>query len=87
MIDELKCILDCCRVNSFKKGRLITNERDLENSRKYKEIIDGSSRNVAIFTGKALSEILRDNTMQKSFMTLAYLCDMMVGSEITPIQK
>ena len=25
--------------------------------------------------------------MQKSFMTLAYICDMMVGSEISPIQK
>ena len=44
-------------------------------------------RNVVIFTGKALTEILRDQTMQKSFMTLAYICDLMVGSEITPIQK
>ena len=25
--------------------------------------------------------------MQKSFMTLAYICDMMVGSEISPYQK
>ena len=25
--------------------------------------------------------------MQKSFMTLAYISDMMVGSEISPIQK
>ena len=40
-----------------------------------------------IFTGHALLEILRDQTMQKSFMTLAYLCDVMVGSEITPYQK
>lgn len=26
-------------------------------------------------------------TMQKAFMTLAYISDMMVGSEISPIQK
>lgn len=25
--------------------------------------------------------------MQKSFMTLAYICDMMIGSEISPLQK
>lgn len=46
-----------------------------------------SNRNVVIFTGRALVEILRDQTMQKSFMTLAYISDMMVGSEISPIQK
>ena len=46
-----------------------------------------SSRNVVIFTGRALVEILRDQTMQKSFMTLAYICDMMIGSEISPLQK
>lgn len=40
-----------------------------------------------MFTGKALNEIFRDLTMQKSFMTLAYLSDMMVGSEIKPLQK
>jgi len=38
-----------------------------------------------MFTGKALVEILRDQTMQKSFLTLAYISDMMVGSEITPL--
>jgi hypothetical protein len=43
------------------------------------------NRNVVIFTGRALVEILRDQTMQKSFMTFAYICDMMVGSEISPI--
>lgn len=32
-------------------------------------------------------EILRDQTMIKSFMTLAYISDMMVGSEISPLQK
>ena len=42
---------------------------------------------MVIFTGRALVEILRDQTMQKSFMTLAYISDMMVGSEITPLQK
>lgn len=42
---------------------------------------------MVIFTGRALVEILRDQTMQKSFMTLTYICDMMVGSEITPYQK
>ena len=46
-----------------------------------------SSRNVVIFTGRALVEILRDQTMMKSFMTLAYISDMMVGSEISPLQK
>lgn len=40
-----------------------------------------------IFTGRAFQEISRDLTMQKAFMTLAYISDMMVGSEITPIQK
>lgn len=32
-------------------------------------------------------EIMRDQTMIKSFITLAYISNMMVGSEITPIQK
>lgn len=44
-------------------------------------------RNVVIFTGKALTEIMRDQTMIKSFITLAYISNMMVGSEITPLQK
>lgn len=44
-----------------------------------------SQRNVVVFTGRALQEITRDMTMQKAFMTLAYLSDMMIGSEITPI--
>ena len=42
-------------------------------------------QSVVIFTGRALVEILRDQTMQKSFMTLAYISDLMVGSEISPI--
>jgi hypothetical protein len=42
---------------------------------------------VVIFTGKALTEIMRDQTMIKSFITLAYISNMMVGSEITPLQK
>lgn len=46
-----------------------------------------NQRNVVIFTGRALVEILRDQTMEKSFMTLAYMCDLMVGSEISPLQK
>lgn len=44
-------------------------------------------RNVVIFTGKALKEILRDQTMQKAFLTLAYISDILIGSEITPMQK
>jgi class 3 adenylate cyclase len=46
-----------------------------------------AAKNVVIFTGRALVEILRDQTMQKSFMTLAYISDMMVGSEVSPLQK
>ena len=45
----------------------------------------GNQRNVLIFTGRALVEILRDQTMQKSFMTLAYISDLMIGSEVTPL--
>jgi len=51
------------------------------------EKTQANSRNVVIFTGRALVEILRDQTMEKSFMTLAYMCDLMVGSEISPLQK
>lgn len=40
-----------------------------------------------IFTGEALSEIFKDHTMQKTFMTLAYISDMMIGSEVAPLQK
>ena len=42
-------------------------------------------RNVVIFTGKALKEILRDQTMQKKFLTLAYISDILIGSEISPM--
>jgi hypothetical protein len=46
-----------------------------------------NERNVVVFTGRAMVEVMRDQTMQKSFMTLAYICDMMIGSEVSPIQK
>jgi hypothetical protein len=46
-----------------------------------------NSRNCITFTGKALSEIFKDHTMQKTFMTLAYISDIMVGSEIALLQK
>ena len=42
-------------------------------------------RNVVVFTGEALQQISRDISLQKSFMTLAYLSDMMIGSEIAPL--
>lgn len=44
-------------------------------------------RNVVVFSGTAIQEIMRDLTMQKAFMTLAYISDMLVGSEISPVQK
>lgn len=40
-----------------------------------------------MFTGIALVEILRDQTMIKSFITLSYISDLMIGSQIMPIQK
>ena len=42
---------------------------------------------VVMFTGSALQEIRKDHTMQKSFMTLAYISDFMVGSGVTAMQK
>lgn len=62
-------------------------KNDLEKEKVQGEKIGANSRNVVIFTGRALVEILRDQTMEKSFMTLAYMCDLMVGSEISPLQK
>ena len=62
-------------------------DKEKENTDHQNKDFIENNRNVVIFTGKAMLEILRDETMQKSFMTLAYICDMMVGSEITPIQK
>ena len=67
------------------KQRMAQREQDIDLARK-QEMAE-NNRNVVIFTGRALVEILRDQTMQKSFMTLAYISDMMVGSEISPIQK
>ena len=61
--------------------------QDKEIDEKMKKEGRATSRNVVIFTGRALVEILRDQTMQKSFMTLAYISDMMIGSEIMPLQK
>ena len=58
-------------------------EKEAQEAQRSKDTKE-SQRNVVIFTGGALVEILRDQTMQKSFMTLTYICDMMVGSEITP---
>ena len=62
-------------------------DNENENTDHEKKDFLENHRNVVIFTGKAMLEILRDETMQKSFMTLAYICDIMVGSEISPIQK
>jgi hypothetical protein len=44
-------------------------------------------RSCIVFTGKALKEIMRDITIQKSFMMLAYLSDLIVCSGISPLQK
>ena len=55
-----------------------------EDQEERRNIDKDRNRNVIIFTGRALVEILRDQTMQKSFMTLAYISDMLVGSEISP---
>ena len=46
-----------------------------------------NNRNIVVFTGKALVEIMRDHTMLKSFLTLSLISDIMVGSEISPLQK
>jgi hypothetical protein len=46
-----------------------------------------NNRNIVMFTGKALVEIMRDHTMLKSFLTLSLISDIMVGSEISPLQK
>lgn len=51
------------------------------------EDLESKKRNVVIFTGPALVEIMRDQTMIKSFVTLALIANMMVGSDISPIQK
>jgi hypothetical protein len=67
-----------------KMKKMLQNNDRLEEQQRKKDFKE-SSRNVVIFTGRALVEILRDQTMQKSFMTLAYISDMMVGSEITPL--
>jgi hypothetical protein len=45
------------------------------------------ARNCVVFTGPAMTEIFRDHTLQKSFMTLAYLSDMLIGSEVKPLMK
>ena len=47
---------------------------------KEKEETDSSLKNVVFFTGDSLVEIMRDTTMVKSFITLAYISNMMVGS-------
>lgn len=44
-------------------------------------------RNVVVFTGHALAEILKDQTMQKSFLTLAQISDLMIASSVSPNQK
>lgn len=54
---------------------------------KDREAKKNHNQNAIIFTGVALQEISRDITMQKAFMTLAYISDLMVGSEISPLQK
>ena len=64
-----------------KKKQVKDSERSF---REYCDYQKKHARHAVIFTGPALEEIFRDLTMQKSFMTLAYLSDMMIGSEITP---
>lgn len=76
---------DRSQKKEFQKKNQIQNEK--ENEAQRKKDTKENARNVVIFTGRALVEILRDQTMQKSFMTLAYISDMMIGSEISPLQK
>ena len=66
--------------------KMLQNNDRIEEAQRKKDFKE-SSRNVVVFTGRALVEILRDQTMIKAFMTLAYISDMMVGSEISPLQK
>lgn len=66
------------------KKKMMSQAQQENEAQKKKDNKEGQ-RNVVIFTGRALVEILRDQTMQKSFMTLAYICDMMIGSEISPL--
>ena len=68
--------------NPSKSKFINDEEQENENEKENKTI---NEKNVVIFTGRAFQEISRDMTMQKAFMTLAYISDMMVGSEITPI--
>jgi len=48
---------------------------------------DNLEQIVVFFTGAALKEILEDETLQKSFIGLSYLADIMVGSGISQVQK
>ena len=71
-----------------KVKKLLMHEK-LEKNEHEKQVRDQlqNSRNIVVFTGRALQEIMRDQTMIKSFVTLAYISNIMVGSEITPLQK
>jgi ribosomal protein S4 len=73
---------------SQRKKKYLLQEK-LEKNEQEKQVKDQlqNSRNIVVFTGRALQEIMRDQTMIKSFVTLAYISNIMVGSEITPLQK
>mmetsp|Transcript_41479 Transcript_41479/g.63296 ORF Transcript_41479/g.63296 Transcript_41479/m.63296 type:complete len:116 (-) Transcript_41479:167-514(-) len=44
-------------------------------------------QHIVFFTSSALQEIMDDETLQKSFMSLSYFSDIMVGSGISAEQK
>lgn len=67
------------------RRRYIAKEKEMQTLQTEKSY--QRSRNCVVFTGQAMTEIFRDHTLQKSFMTLAYLSDILIGSEVKPLLK
>lgn len=43
--------------------------------------------NVCIFQGNQLQFILRDQTLEKLFLSLCNLCSLCIGTSVTPLQR
>jgi hypothetical protein len=51
------------------------------------EIYNQDQKNVVFITGQSLQFILKDETLQKLFLSLCSLCSLIIGSSVTAYQK
>jgi hypothetical protein len=73
--------------SSVKSGNTSFSRNDNEQNAESGDIYDQDQKNAVFVNGQSLQYILKDETLQKLFLTLCSLCSLIVGSSVTAYQK